>query len=110
MFDVFRSSWPTAEAVVIRTAFQRVSKVWWQRGSGFPPAVLYVWFEYKAEGVKYSDVFSASAQPSDRRLEHEVVGEKLVIRYNPRKHSDALPVESYWHDLKVWWPGQVFNS
>lgn len=109
MFDLGRSSWPETEAVVTRAKMMTQGRSFVFYSSSFPYA-LYVWFEYEIGGVKYNDVFTAAAWLADRHLETEVVGEKLMIRYNPRNLSDALPVDTRWHDLKVWWPGKVWQS
>jgi hypothetical protein len=105
MFDLGRSSWPTTEAVVTRAALNRKQPFTFLSSRRHYP--FYIWFEYEIGGIKYRDVFTATAWASDRHLEDEVVGEKLMIRYNPRNLSDALPMEDRWHDLKVWWPGRV---
>src|SRR5580692_2612614 len=76
MFSLSVSTWPTTEAVVTRAILQV------HRGTlGMPtrfPNALFVWYEYKVAGVKYSDVFTAASPgggPSAHSVASEAAGE-----------------------------------
>ena len=89
--------WPAIEATVTRVTQVSGGRFWLRPAPDF----ISVTFAYEVGGVQHTNRLIAVFPRPERYwvglTAHAAIGEKVLVRYDPKNPGDSVPVEKTWH-------------